>query len=171
MSEQTVTGLLNQSAEFGANMGKRTAPARILEYAPGRYLALPIHTTLEIVEDPEILPVPGIASYGVGLLKWQESWIPVVDLARLLHGTPTPDADKPKYVLSLAYQRIAGEALEYAAVVLPSLPETAFVDNDLFCDLPDDSPHWPSISLSCFTYKEKAAPIVDTGRLFGRSYE
>ena len=171
MSERILTGLLNQSAEFGANFGKRTAPARILEYAPDRYLALPIHTTLEIVETPEILPIPGIAAYGVGLFEWQGKWIPVVDLSHLLHGTPTPDADKPKYALSLAYQCVPGEPLEYAAVILPSLPETTFVDDWLFCDLPDDSPLWPSISLSCFTYREKATPIVDTGRLFGRSYE
>lgn len=150
----------------------RTAPARILEFAPGHRLALPLHTTLEIVEEPEIFPIPGSAPYGLGILPWQEGWIPVVDLARLLLRQDTPLEDgKIRYVLALAYQRVAGEPLEYCAVLLPNLPETAFVSDDMACKLPDDSPIWPQVSLSCFTYKGEPTPIVDTGRLFGRSYE
>ena len=170
MSEQILTGLIDQATGAGPTPVK-TAPARLLEYAPGKRLALPIHTTLEIVEDPEISPVPGIAPHGVGLLNWQENWIAVVDLARLLHGAPTPDADKPKYVLTLAYQPTPGQPLEYAGVLLPRLPETIFVSDEFFCDLPDDTPLWPQICLSCFSHQGAAIPIVDTGKLFGRSYE
>lgn len=150
----------------------KTAPARILEFATGHRLALPIHTTLEIVEDPEIFPVPGAAPHGMGILPWQESWIPVIDLGRLLLQQDTPlEEGKVKYVLTLAYQRVAGEPLEYCAVLLPRLPETVFVSDEMACKLPDDSPLWPRVSLSCFTYKGEPTPIVDTARLFGRSYE
>ena len=161
---------LLQSA--ASRMGKKTAPARILEYTEGHRLALPLHTTLEIVEDPEIVPVPGAAPHAIGLLSWQDNWIAVIDLARLLQPQEMiAGEDKPKYVLVLAYQRVAGEPLEYCAVVLPVLPATTFVDNDMYCDLPEDSPLWPQISLSCFSYQDQPTPIVDTGRLFCRSYE
>lgn len=153
---------------------KKQAPARILEYASGRRIALPLHTTLEIVEDPEIVPVPGSAPHALGLLYWQERWVAVIDLGRLMQDSDADAApaglEKPKYVLVLAYQRAPGLALEYGAVTLPVLPETIFIDNDAICSLPEDSPYWPQISLSCFTYKDGATPIVDTGRLFGRSY-
>ena len=153
-------------------VSKKTAPARIIEYTEGHRLALPLHTTLEIVEDPEIVPVPGAAPHAIGILLWQDNWIAVVDLARLLLPQEViAGEDKPKYVLVLAYQRVPGQPLEYCAVVLPVLPATTFVDNDMFCDLPEDSPIWPQISLSCFSYQDQPTPIVDTGRLFGRSYE
>lgn len=150
----------------------KTAPARLVEFLAGHRLALPLHTTLEIVEDPEIFPIPGAAPHAVGLLPWQEGWIPVVDLGRLLLQQDTPlEEGKARYVLALAYQRVAGEPLEYCAVLLPRLPETTFVSDEMVCKLPDDSPLWPQVSLSCFTYKGEPTPIVDTGRLFGRSYE
>ncbi len=153
---------------------ERQAPARILEYAQDCRIALPIHTTLEIVEEIEIVPVPGAASHAVGLLLWQEQWLPVVDLGRLLQEPGLAAAsvvtEKPRYLLVLAYQRVPGQALEYGAIVLPLLPETIFIGDDAACPLPDDNPLWPLISLSCFTYKDAPTPIVDTGRLFGRSY-
>lgn len=150
---------------------KKAAPARIVEFARDHYLALPLHTTLEIVENPDILPVPGAAPHARGLLLWQENWIPVIDLARLLLPQIAPTAGTSKYILVLAFQRVPGQPLEYGALVLPVLPETVFVDDSMACKLPDDSPFWPEISLSCFSYRGEAIPIVDTGRLFGRSYE
>lgn len=153
---------------------KKQVPARMLEYAPDRYVALPPHTTLEIVEDPDIIPVPGAAPHALGLLFWQERWLPVIDLGRLLHETDTsaesPDTGKPRHVLVVACQRMPGHALEYGAIALPVLPETIFIGNEASCALPEDNPLWPQISLSCFTYKDSPTPIVDTGRLFGRSY-
>ena len=149
----------------------KMAPARIVEFVSGHHLALPLHTTLEILENPDIFPVPGAAPHARGLLLWQDNWIPVIDLARLLLPQTAPVAEAPKYVLVLAFQRVPGQPLEYGALVLPVLPETVFVDDGMACKLPNDSPLWPEISLSCFSYRGKPIPIVDTGRLLGRSYE
>ena len=55
--------------------------------------------------------------------------------------------------------------------MLPALPETVFVDDSMACELPNDSPLWPAISLSCFSYRDEAIPIVDTGRLLNRSHK
>ena len=105
-----------------AEEGEKVAPARILEYAMGRHIALPTHTTLEIVENPEIFPVPETAPHGLGLFNWQDNWIAVIDLARLL-GQPELSAVSadaaPRYVLVVAFQRRPGLALEYGGIVLP----------------------------------------------------
>ena len=123
------------------------------------------------MEDPEIFPVPRSAPHGIGLFYWQERWLPVIDLGHLFQQADLSVAiEKLRYVLVIAYQRVPGQALEYGAIVLPLLPETIFIGDDASCALPEDSPLWPEISLSCFTYKDAATPIVDTGRLFGRSY-
>ena len=172
MSTQTsFQGTESVSAPSGKQVEQRLAPARILEYAQNRRIALPIHTTLEIVEDPEIFPVPRSAPHGIGLFYWQERWLPVIDLGHLFQQADLSVAiEKLRSVLVIAYQRVPGQALEYGAIVLPLLPETIFIGDDASCALPEDSPLWPEISLSCFTYKDAATPIVDTGRLFGRSY-
>lgn len=147
---------------------ERQAPARILEYAPDRRFALPIHTTLEILEEFDIVPVPGAAPHGLGLLLWQERWIPVLDPAVLLGAAE--HADTPAYLLVVACQRAPRQPLEYGALALSRLPETVFVGNDSACELPEDSPLWPRISLSCFRHRDTPTPIVDTGRLFGTSH-
>ena len=68
MSEQT-TITANELLDGGllgpAHSDTKVAPARLLEYAPGKRFALPIHTTLEIVEDPEFFHVPGVAQHGL----------------------------------------------------------------------------------------------------------
>ena len=147
---------------------ERQAPARILEYAQDCRIALPIHTTLEIVEEIEVVPVPGAASHAVGLLLWQEQWLPLIDLACLFGAADT--VATPRYVLVVAYQRAPRQALEYGAIALSRLPETVFVSDDSACELPEDNPLWPRISLSCFRHRDTPTPIVDTGRLFGASH-
>lgn len=168
--QEMASTLAPEESRYGTEH-RKTAPARIVAFASGHHLALPLHTTLEIVENPDIFPVPGAAPHALGLLLWQDKWIPVIDLARLLLPQSAPAAEPPKYILVLAFQRVPGQPLEYGALVLPALPETVFVDDSMACELPNDSPLWPAISLSCFSYRDEAIPIVDTGRLLGRSYE
>src|SRR5438067_7947493 len=71
------------------------APARLLEFDWKRYVALPIHTTLEIVERPEIVPVPGAPYYGLGMLRWQGRFLAVLNLCALLNAYPKAGAPSP----------------------------------------------------------------------------
>ena len=64
------------------------AVARVIEYAPGRLAGLPPHTTLEIIENPQAIPVPGAAYYGWGLLTWQGRRLPMIDLEALVRAYP-----------------------------------------------------------------------------------
>lgn len=141
--------------------------ARLIEYAHGRRVALPPHTTLEVVEHPVAVPVPGAAYYAWGLLPWQGQRLPLIDLDAVLRAYPGEQhAKAPRYALVVAYQRAAGHEIEHGAIGLASLPLAVEVHDRNSCDLPDGSDLWPAIALSCFEFEGSAVPIIDTAKLF-----
>lgn len=147
------------------------APARLVEYAPGRWIALPVHTTIELLEHPRPAIVPGAAGYAWGLLGWQGQRIPMIDLEALCRAQPHDErAAAPRYALVVAFQRGPRQAVEHGAIGLSEMPQTVTVRDAAACGLPQDSPLWPRVALACFRHGEQAVPVVDTGRLFGRAH-
>lgn len=144
------------------------APARLIEYAPGRHAALPPHTTLELIERPAFVAVPGAAAHAYGLLAWQGRWLPSVDIEALVE---MPSGAQPRlapcYALVLAYQRFPRWPVEHGAIGLAALPKTVMVSNAAQCELPTDSSQWLRFALSCFRHGGRAVPILDTAKLFG----
>jgi hypothetical protein len=144
--------------------------ARMVEYAPGRFVALPLLACYALLENPAGIPVPGVARYAHGLLAWQRSYIPMIDLNALLLGKPA-SAQAPRYALVVAYLG-AGEKgkLEFAALALHALPLNIMVGDDSQCALPDDCALWGELALSCFVHDGHAVPILDTTKLFAASH-
>ena len=141
-------------------------PARLIEYARQRYVALAPHATIELLDNPSLARVPGSAYYLRGLLKWQGRWIPAIDLHTLLRAYANYVPVRLPYVLVVAYLAAARRDLQYGALALPALPQMIDVGDDSRCALPTDSDLWPLIALSCFRHSGGAVPIVDCGRIF-----
>jgi hypothetical protein len=143
------------------------AVARLVEYAPGRQIALPPHTTIELLENPAVVTVPGAAYYACGLLAWQNRLLPLIDLHALLRAYPGANsAVAPRYALVLAYQRVPRQPVEYGAISLAVLPQTVTVSDEAQCELFTDSDLWPLLALSCFKHEGRTVPILDTAKLF-----
>lgn len=146
------------------------APARLLHYSADRSVALPVHTTIELLDSPVIVDVPGAAHYCQQLVSWRGQWLALLDLEALLRArTDTPAATlavAPRYVLIVAYQCAPRSPVEYGAIGLPALPQTVSVSDQMACPLPADSTLWPQLALSCFVHEERAVPILDSARLF-----
>ena len=152
--------------ESSAPSGPR-AVARLIEYAPGSCFALPPHSTLELIEHPAIVGVPGGAYYACGLLAWQGRYLPVIDVDTLLRAyQETCRSTPPRYALVVAFQRAPRMPLEYGALALTTLPQTIEVGDEAWCDLPADSDLWPLLALSCLRHDHHAVPILDTAKLF-----
>lgn len=153
-------------AALPADAGPR-AVARLIEYAPGRQIALPPHTTIELLENPAVVAVPGAAYYACGLLAWQGRQLPLLDLHALLRAYPgTNRTGAPRYALVLAYQRAPRQPVEHGAISLAVLPQTVAVSDEARCELFADSDLWPLLALSCFRHEGHAVPILDTAKLF-----
>ena len=144
--------------------------ARLLEYRRGCFVALPPHTTLELIEHPLLVAVPGAPGHCRGLIAWQDRQLPLLDLHTLLQAYADDGAPPPAHVLVVAFQRAPRLPLEYGALCAPLLVEMIEVADSQQCALPNDSDLWPSISLSCFSHKGRSVPVLDTARLFAQPH-
>ncbi len=142
------------------------APARLLEYRRGGFVAFPAHTTIGLVDSPPVVAVPGAPGYCLGLMPWEGRQLPLLDLATLLRAAPGGEPPAPGHVLVLAWQSAAGRPLEYGAVCAHSLVHLVEVADSQACDLPGDSDLWPWLALACFRHAGQAVPVLDTARLF-----
>jgi chemotaxis signal transduction protein len=145
-------------------------PARLIEYARQRYVALPPHATIELLDNPSLVHVPGADYYLRGLLKWQGRWLPVIDLHTLLRAYANYVPVPLPHVLVVAYQVATSRKLHYGALALPALPQMINVGDDSECALPTDSDLWPLIATSCFRRGDGAVPVVDCRRIFDVYY-
>ncbi len=143
-----------------------TAPARLLEYRRGGFVAFAPHTTMALVEAPQLTPVPGAPYYCAGLIPWQDGQVPLLDLNALLLACPPSTAAPLGHALVLAWQAAPGAPLEYGAVCARSLVQLIDVSDGQACELPSDSDLWPWIAIACFEHGGAPVPVVDTARLF-----
>src|ERR1035438_7427992 len=91
---------------------KPKASARLIEYAPGRKIALPPHTTYGLIENPEVVVVPGAIDYAYGMITWQNVRLPLLNIEMLLHTDMNIlQADIPRYALIVAYQSVDPDIL------------------------------------------------------------
>lgn len=148
--------------------GEPRAPARLLEYKWGAFVAFPAHTTIALIDNPPVVAVPGAPYYCLGLIEWQGLRLPLVDLNALLRAYPDGESAGGGHVLVLAYQSTPGAPLEYGAVCARLLVRMVEVADSQRCELPRDSDLWPWIALSCFEHEGRAVPVLDTRRLFGQ---
>ena len=147
------------------------AVALLAQYARGRAVAFAPHAALELIERPVVMPVPGMPYYAHGLLRWQASVVPLIDLHTLLRAHADTALAPPRYALILAWQHAAGAPLAHGAIGLQARPQRMVVDaGSKACPLPNDSDLWPLIAISCLRKGEQVFPILDTSRLFGSAH-
>jgi chemotaxis signal transduction protein len=146
------------------------ATAYLLEYRKNRFVAFPAHTGVELIDQPKVVIVPGQPGFCLGLMSWQGGRrIPLIDLEKLLTDGGGQGSTSIGHVLVLAYQSAPNQALQYGAVLAPSLIRMIEVTDSQQWALPVEIEALPRISLSCFEYQGQAVPILDTAGLFSRS--
>ena len=162
-------GAAHQALDL-APAGQRAA-ARLIEYTHGHHVAIAPHATIELVERPVLVEVPGAAYYACGLMDWQGQQLPAVDLYTLLRAYPSEYRPPWRYGLVVAYQVAPRTPVQHGVLALPVLPQTVEVSDDAQCELPSDSDLWPLIALSCFRHDGQPVPIIDCARVFGAAHQ
>lgn len=142
------------------------AVAWLIEYRPGFRAALAPYATLELLDQPTLVKVPGAAYYCDTLAAWQGQWLAVLDLHVLLEGYRAGNAPPLRHLLVLAYQIAPGQALHHAALSLPALPLNVTVQDRMQCALPGGNDLWPALASACFEHEGQPVPVLDTARLF-----
>lgn len=162
----TAEPAFDTAAAIAPSSGPR-APAYLIEYACGRWIALPAHAAYALIEYPDVVNVPGAAHYAYGLMTWQDSRLPLLDLNALLHTEQnTEQTSAPRYALVVAYQSAARLPIAFGAIGMTALPQAIAVGDEAQCELPFDSKLWPLLALSCFQHGGHPVPILSTDRIF-----
>jgi chemotaxis signal transduction protein len=139
-----------------------TRPARILTTRSGARFALAAGATLEIIEQPQALPVPGGAAGAIGLLPWRDGRIALIDPDGVL-GAPCPAAPA-RYALVVAFQSADG-GVEHGALALDQLPQLVMVSDSQACAAP---PRWAHMALACFAVGEEAIAVLPVDHFWRR---
>lgn len=151
---------------------KDAALAYVLEFNKRQYAAFSPYVSQEFITCPAVLPVPDMAHYAFGLIEWRNQFIPLVSLASLINAQSRLPDVPPEHCLVLAYRDEKTNGVLYGAVTAVNVPESLYVTNDEFCGLANDSylEIWQKLSISCFSHKGRAVPVVDTDKLFNYTY-
>ena len=141
--------------ELDTRDGAAALPARILTTRGGAKFALSAGVTLEVIERPEAIRVPGSAPHVLGLLAWRERRIPLIDPDGAL-GIPCK-ATPARYALVIAFEPTPGVQVEHGALALEQLPQFVTVSDSQACDAPQ---RWREHALACFILDGEAIPVL-----------
>ncbi len=144
-------------------------PAWLLHAARDVTCAVAQHEMVEYLPEVRTQRVPLANPYCEHLVLWRDRLVPIVDLARLLHG----GSSTTEHALGIvAYQPHARLPLEYLGIWIDAPPNRVKVGDDQACDLPTawHDPRFDELALSCFLHEERAVPILNLVTLANTSY-
>lgn len=142
-----------------------TSDAWLLECGESLKIAVGDHEMIELVQTGQPDQLSAMTGQNGEVLQWQDSQVPVIDIATLHAGTQQAWPDS--YLCLLNYQASPGGPLQQMALRVRQAPERILVDDAQVCELPreyDDSP-LKAVTLSCFTHHAEPVLIVDISRL------
>lgn len=156
------------SAEAPPAMVRDRHKAYILELSAGCQVAIPAYTAYEVLEAPEVATVPCMPPWILGMTRWSDTWIPLVDLASLFDGDPpAQDASALRFALVVAHGEGSGQ-LGFAAVRLCALPRMVEVDDAAAAEpAAANPPQMQALTVACFLQDAGPVPILDLSLLFG----
>ena len=116
---------------------------------------------VELLQRERCQEVPGTPGYCSKVLVWNQSIVPVMDIAGLHENASGSRSDS--YFCLLYYQEAPNSPLQLVAIRVERAPERIRVDDAQVCEFPrefDDSRLKP-ITLSCFMHRAKPVLILD----------
>ncbi|MCP4982388.1 MAG: hypothetical protein GY935_18060 [Gammaproteobacteria bacterium] len=139
--------------------------AWLLQCGENLSIAVGDREMVELVQDQSSYPVPGSPKYCSSVLIWQESIVPIMDLA-LLHSGRGLDLLN-SYLCLLNYQEAPSLPIQQLALRVSEAPERIQVDDAQFCELSPDltTKLLKSVTLSCFSHHAKTVLILDIASL------
>ena len=142
-----------------------TSDAWLLECGDALSIAVGDHEMVELLQRESCQEVPGTPSYCSKVLVWNESIVPVMDIAGLHENASGPKSDA--YFCLLYFQSAPNSPLQLVAIRVEHAPERIRVDDAQLCEIPtdfDDSLLKP-VTLSCFTHHARPVLVLDISSL------
>ncbi len=141
--------------------------AWILDFGNSMLAAIGELELVHLDENPKLFTIPKTPLYCQHALIWQETIIPVMDMAVVLQAQKI--TRETCYAAIIRYQPDINSPLLFGAILLAKMPERIKVDDNLACPLPENLLAIKSLAVSCFSLNGEAIPIIDMARIFSRS--
>jgi chemotaxis signal transduction protein len=142
-----------------------TSRAWLLDFGRGMKAAVGAHEMSHVILSPELYEVPCSPAFCDEVLVWQDYILPVLDMNIFLRKQKMMRTHSGVVGIAI-YQEDRSKPLTYAGLHLAETPVNIFVSDEQACELPAQKKEWGIITISCFTYKNDAIPIIDLAILF-----
>lgn len=142
-----------------------TSRAWLLDFGRGTKAAVGAHEMSHVILSPELYDVPCTPDFCNEVLVWQDYILPVLDMNSFLKRQKMMRTHSGVIGIAI-YQEDSSKPLTYAGLHLAETPLSIFVSDEQACELPAQKKEWSPITISCFTYKNDAIPIIDLAAIF-----
>jgi chemotaxis signal transduction protein len=139
--------------------------AWLLALDPSSRAAVGERELIQLIETPTLLNVPLSPTYCRQVLVWNQTLLPVMDLAAWLHQQPAAPHES-KLAGIVGYQAMPGAAPAYGALLLAGIPERIRVADDQACLLPKRPVGWRNLAIACFNHGGQPIPVLDLPHIF-----
>lgn len=143
--------------------------AWLLDFGKGLRAAVGAHEMSQVLLATQLHEVPCTPFYANEVFIFQESILPMLDVAALItgHADDMAHLHVGSNIIGLAlYQLNPTDPAHYAGLRLTTLPVNIFVADDQFCELPTRLSFWQPAAISCFKLNDTEIPIIDLAKLF-----
>lgn len=148
--------------------GQTGAKAWLLKTGQNIVVAVGQYEVVHILDKPECISIPQAPAYCSEVVLWNNRIIPIIDLTAWYSGYTDSTVTSTSIVAIVVYLGPEDE-YRYGGLKLRTIPVLNQVNDDQFCELPQDSSDWRSISISCFTGGAgDYVPVLDLPSVFSR---
>jgi len=109
-------------------------------------------------DDVTILPVLLSNRFALGVIDYENSIVPVIDLSELLY--PKIKRTKMTGLVVIQYQDAEGEPLKQGAFILRGSPESIVVSSEMGCPNKSEPRTYQALSESAFVWNEQVVPVL-----------
>jgi chemotaxis signal transduction protein len=134
----------------------------------GAWAAIGEGEMVHLLADPPTLhTIPRSPAYCREVLIWEGEILPLMDLARRVHGDPRAPAGPRGPIAITAFAGPPGALPGHGALLLHAPPVRIRVSDAQACPLPEPEAAWRPLTISCFEQEGLGPiPVLDLARVF-----
>ncbi len=145
------------------------ARAILLDFGAGVHAAIAAGQLVELVYAPALDRVPLAPQHCNELLSWGDTFVPVLDLAKLI-ASDAQDLTEAVLVALVRYRAGSVGASFLGGLKIRGYPRLVVVNDSMASPLPSAGFPWQAFSHSCFELESEQLPILDLRRVFSRVF-
>ena len=140
--------------------------AWLLTLGKNLHAAIGVNELVHIIDSSEVADLPAILTNRCKAIYWQGKDLTVINLAKYFVDRTEIMFKSEPIIGVVAYQSDVDDRLQYAGLLMTSIPIKKIVNNSSACDLPEPVHEWQCLAVSCFYDDGRQVPVLDLQAIF-----